>query len=121
MWSINGFGRTFYGKREFDSDGSFITTKWLIFAFIPVSPAHSARVRVIDSLGPVGLEYEILEELPVCWKQALCVYAYVFGLIPLTIHFGDKFRWSNFTQFLALTAVALVPFVVRRIAHAREA
>ena len=104
--SINGFGRTLYGKRDFDSDGSYITTKWLIMVFFPIVPSESLRVR---DLG--GGEYEILEELPVCWPQALQTYAYWFGVIPLAVSRFDHV--SGFSSFLLASAVAALPFVLR--------
>ena len=32
---LNGFGTTFYGKRAFESDGSYVTTKWIAIAYFP--------------------------------------------------------------------------------------
>src|SRR5258708_2935186 len=34
----NGFGTKIYGKRDFESDGSFLTTKWIVFFWIPLIP-----------------------------------------------------------------------------------
>ncbi len=31
MYSFNGIGTTFYGKKELKNDGSYKTTKWFIF------------------------------------------------------------------------------------------
>lgn len=44
MLSINGIGARFYGKREVDSDGSYIATKWFIFGFLPIIPLGSFRI-----------------------------------------------------------------------------
>jgi hypothetical protein len=42
---LNGIGMTFYGKRDFRGDGSFITTEWVTFLFVPLIPFRSFRVR----------------------------------------------------------------------------
>jgi len=46
--SHNGCGTTTYGKRDFLADGSFVTTKWIIFLYIPLLPLCSMRVRLVD-------------------------------------------------------------------------
>lgn len=118
--SINGFGRKYYGQRDFEADGSFITTKWLIMAFLPIAPSGSARVLVTNSGGPFYKEYEILEEQPVCWRQVITTYAYVYGVIPMALHYADKFHWKNGTQITVALVVSALPFALRFLARARS-
>lgn len=118
--SINGFGRTYYGQRDFEPDGSFITTKWLIMAFFPIAPSGSARVRVTDSGGIFFKELEVLEELPTCWRQALYTYAYAYGLIPMAIHYSDKFHWKTPTQVVVGLLIAALPYALRFFARSRS-
>src|ERR1700693_4271609 len=40
-FSMNGCGTSVYGKRDFDRDGSFVTTKWFVAFFVPVIPLAS--------------------------------------------------------------------------------
>lgn len=47
--SWNGIGWTLYGKDQVGSDGSYITTKWFIFFFLPLIPLGSYRVLVGES------------------------------------------------------------------------
>ena len=35
-FTLNGFGTTYYGVRWLP-DGTYITTKWVVFCFIPVA------------------------------------------------------------------------------------
>jgi len=51
--TFNGFGTKIYGKRHFKADGSYLTTKWVVFRWIPVIPLKSLYVRYV---GPeIGL------------------------------------------------------------------
>lgn len=43
-FTLNGFGTTFYGKRDFRADGSYITTEWIVLAYLPLIPIRSLRV-----------------------------------------------------------------------------
>lgn len=45
--TLNGFGTALYGKRNEESDASFIKTKWIVFFWIPLIPLRSYRVRYI--------------------------------------------------------------------------
>ncbi len=111
--SINGFGRKLYGKREFEADGSFITTKWLIMAFLPIVPSASMRVRPIGSDSMFNGEFEIIEELPISWHQAISTYIYAYIIIPMAIHYAEKFNWSNSTQLVVAALIAALTFALR--------
>ena len=43
--AIAGFGTKFYGKGDSRSDGSYIATKWIVFAYIPIFPLGSFLVK----------------------------------------------------------------------------
>ena len=107
LGSINGVGRTLYGRRDFDADGSYITTRWLIFVFFPISPAESLRV-INHGFG----SYEVLEELPVCWPQVLLTYAYVYALLPVIFHFADKFKFGHSATLISLASWAALPTIL---------
>lgn len=117
--SINGIGRTYYGQRDFEADGSFVATKWFIVAFFPISPSQSIRARALSSFGPLYQELEVIEELPVCWKQVFHTYAYAYGLLPFTVYLAEKFHWKSASQVIAMLAVAALPFVLRYFAKQR--
>ena len=43
-YTLNGIGTTFYGQRDFQPDGSYLTTEWLVFLYVPLIPIRSLRV-----------------------------------------------------------------------------
>ena len=44
MTSINGFGTAFVGEAMHGSDGSYVTTEWVIVALVPIIPLKTFRV-----------------------------------------------------------------------------
>lgn len=102
---ILGIGSTFYGKRDFRTDGSYITTEWLIVVGVPLIPLRSFRVRrprrhekdlgktisvkgwftlnwrfsLTSFAGPWDLEavYKVYEKhFPPNWKQVIYTYGF---------------------------------------------
>lgn len=91
--SANGFGTTFYGKRDFLPDGSYITTEWVVVLFCPVFPLKSLRViRKGSTSIPYGTQthYEVLRET---WPN-LTQVAYVYGFVVLCVFW--IVAWSYF-------------------------
>src|ERR1700691_940261 len=43
--SSNGSGIKLYGRRDFRTDGSFVTTQWFTFLWVPLFPLSSMRVK----------------------------------------------------------------------------
>ncbi|AVP99382.1 hypothetical protein C7S18_20365 [Ahniella affigens] len=131
--SINGFGSTYYGRRCFRRDGSYITTEWAIAATLPIFPMSSARVQ--DSrAGLGGRELYLIERLALDWVQVLTTYFYTYVMIPIAIYltvipdeaghiprdFGDVPWWlALLLQTAPLIIVALLPHVLRWIGAAR--
>lgn len=131
--SINGFGTTYYGRRRFKRDGSYITTQWTIAATLPIFPMSSVRVR--DSrAGFGGRELELVEHLPLDWIQVLTTYGYTYLLIPFALYltvipdqaghiprdFGNVPWWvALLLQTSPLIVIALLPHVLRWINAAR--
>lgn len=50
-FTVNGIGAHYYGTRWL-LDGTYLTTKWLVFAFVPIVPLGS--VRVLSASHPYG-------------------------------------------------------------------
>ncbi len=44
LFTANGCGTRYYGKRDVLSDGSYITTLFVVFLWFPVLPLRSYRV-----------------------------------------------------------------------------
>jgi hypothetical protein len=83
-YSLNGTGTTFYGKRDFRADGTYLTTEWIALFCIPLIPIRSLRVKYKGSgehrwylgLGSSS-NYAVYEKSFPNWKQVLCTYGYV--------------------------------------------
>jgi hypothetical protein len=83
---IQGFGTTFVGQRDFEADGSYITTEWVVLLFIPVVPLRSLRVKEAASGGNPFVStqsYRVYRKLPLHLKQVLCVYGFLALFIGL--------------------------------------
>jgi len=81
---LNGIGTTLYGERDFSRDGSYTTTEWLVFFYVPVIPIRSLRVRYQGPVGrkfPFGFgsahSYEVFGRAAPNWKQVIFTYGYV--------------------------------------------
>jgi len=75
-FNLQGIGTTLYGQRDFRADGTYLTTMWLVFFFVPLIPVRSLRVRY-QGPGAQGGNYAVVEERFPQWKQVLYTYAYV--------------------------------------------
>src|SRR5262249_30662983 len=84
-YTLQGFGTTFYGARDFHSDGSYITTEWMVIGWVPIIPLRSLRVRYQGAGAPprfpIGIgyshSYAVHETGAPNWKQVLYTYLYV--------------------------------------------
>ena len=81
MFSINGIGTTLYGREEQD-DGSYFTTEWITFFWIPLLPIGSYHVLDWDSNSPFRTNYE-MRKIPFKWKQISKIYLIIFSFILL--------------------------------------
>jgi hypothetical protein len=86
--SLNGCGTTYYGSRDFHEDGSYITTEWIIFVYIPIFPLGSFRVL------PVGKSQDLLvfhsqnfrsQQIPLCRQQVRNTYLTLLTVIFLIV------------------------------------
>jgi hypothetical protein len=118
-FTLNGFGTTFYGMRDFRADGSHVTTEWIVLAYIPLIPVRSLRVSYRGPgehswyLGFGSSEnYAVFEKrFPPNWKQVLCTYIYV-GFIIGWPYFICKFKILKFINFLAFDTIPDVALLV---------
>ena len=86
-YTFNGIGTTYYGERDKDAEGFYITTKFFVVASIPIIPLSSWRVR------PVGKETGIMTRTqnyqtlpaPMNWRQVLNVYLVAIALVAAAI------------------------------------
>lgn len=112
--SINGIGTTFYGQAGFEPDGSFITTKWFIFAYLPIIPMGSLRVRYAgETKGFLssGTNYEVIMDYSINIPQVLRTWAYIisFAVLISLLSKGPEAGW----KFALLGVMALLPHTLR--------
>lgn len=107
--SINGIGSKLYGKCEIDADGSYITTKWFILAFIPILPMSSMRVLDVSSS-----QYQILEELPINWGQVFRIWAYALVLLFLIGKLDDAQK-HPFVIYPVVVLWLFLPMIARSV------
>ena len=84
--TFNGFGTKIYGKRDFESDGSFLTTKWVVFWWIPVVPLKSLRVRYVGPSGRSILpgwsrKYLVQAEYRPAPRQVVSIYSFLLSFL----------------------------------------
>jgi len=131
-FTLNGIGTTFYGQRDFNRDGTHITTEWIVLFYIPILPIRSMRVKYRgESDGPrfgIGScrNYAVYEKRWPDWRQVISVYGYV-GFLAIWIYlictqvaqrypeaFGSV---SGVTIiFIACSLPAPTPFLLRYLA-----
>jgi hypothetical protein len=80
-YTVNGCGTMYYGRRDEDSDGSYVTTQWITLVFFPLIPIGSYRVRPIKS-GILSSEYHVWKA-PFQWKQVRNIYLAELSLLGI--------------------------------------
>lgn len=91
LYTVMGVGKTLYGKREVDADGSYIATKWFIYLFLPIIPLGSYRVWRGETAASVTLisaaaitQYRMVK-VPLNRGQILTTYLIAYGTPILVI------------------------------------
>ena len=84
---VSGVGTIYYGSREHQSDGSFVTTSWIVCVFLPLIPLASYRVWPTDegsrfSLVP-GMGRYFVKRVGLNWGQVIATYLVFYGPIIL--------------------------------------
>src|SRR5579863_5233206 len=118
--TLNGFGTKIYGKREVAPDNSFLTTKWLVFLWIPLIPLKSLRVRYIgpggkSTLLPLGWSrrYLVLGESQPNIRQVVYVYLFVAAFV-IGARILDSIQAGSLVSCAVLVVWACIPLCVRR-------
>ncbi len=116
--TFNGFGTHLYGKRRFGADGSYITTLWVVFFWIPVVPLKS--VHVIEAgpgtstLSPGwSTSYRVLHKSRPDARQVVNVYAFM-ALLFIGAALLDLVHAGESLALVALGMWACLPWLLRR-------
>jgi hypothetical protein len=87
--SFNGIGTRFYGKRDRGPDGSYVTTTWFTFLYLPILPLRSLRVLPVGEGANFIIhrsqQYRMMK-VPLCWPQVRNVYLTISPIILLIAH-----------------------------------
>lgn len=127
--SFAGFGTTLYGKRDFHSDGSYLTTTWVTLFWVPVFPLASIRVgKTRPDSGTVErkvsehhlghyatwtTEYSVYSEGPINRKQVFSVYAFVLAMAAIE---RSPAYLSRRIIFVLFDTLCILPWILRRTA-----
>jgi hypothetical protein len=119
--SFKGIGERLYGKRSFGGNGSYQTTKWFVFFYLPIYPISSFRVTREDNGG-----ISVVEVLPIDKRQVVDTYCFValsWASVAVGIRFLERYSlpFSEFISVALLALPALFLFVIRRRARRHTA
>jgi hypothetical protein len=131
-YSLNGIGTTFYGQPDFKGDGSYTTTEWIVFCYVPLVPIRSLCVRYqgqVEGSFSIGFgtsdKYAIFDKSSPHLKQVLCVYGYAVFLVcwmlaVFTICVNTKDAAPAFIYlFVGCLLLVPIPWVLRYRARRR--
>jgi hypothetical protein len=133
-FTFHGIGTANYGERDYWPDGSYVTTEWIVFAFVPISPILSKRLTSTNQGKPHAVRdesgYYIYETTSPNRKQVVSVYGWFASLIGIAVGFsqfqdtltrivGDEDRAAA-SWFLVLGIVLALPYLLRRLAKRRK-
>lgn len=115
-----------YGQRDYWPDGSFITTQWIVMAWVPIAPLSSMRLTRSNEGKPFARRnsegYYIYEETAPNTKQVVSVYCWLASVIGIFVAFtkgqgyverilGDA---GSVVMLLILLIVLAWPWLIHR-------
>jgi hypothetical protein len=134
--SFNGSGTTIYGKRDFLTDGSFVTTKWITFLWVPLIPLSSMRVRpksntpmpdhflasllLAFTTGLVAVRFSERYAIESKSRPVLLQVVYVYGFV--LAFFSAWWNLAKNTDYMSaaiLCGVLASPFILRSVGRSR--
>ncbi|MEL7051930.1 MAG: hypothetical protein AAGM45_09095 [Cyanobacteria bacterium J06588_5] len=119
-FTYKGIGTTYYGKRDVAEDGSYITTEWVVFVYLPILPLRSYRVRPAGSGTGAGIFYRsqqyMVKKVDYCWPQIRNAYL-VTGAIAATAL--GAYAIAEHAEAEQSSRNALPPAALTANAHAR--
>ena len=127
--SFAGFGTALYGKRDFHSDASYLTTKWITLLWIPVFPLASIRVgksrpdcgtaerkvskHYLGHYASWTTEYWVYSEGPINRTQVFSVYAFVLAMAAIE---RSPAYLSRRVVFVLFGTLCMLPWILRSTA-----
>jgi len=91
--NVNGCGTKYYGRRDIQPDGSYITTNFICLLFIPLVPLHSVRVipDPKNSSMPFSKNHYLILEKK--WPNLIQVLA-VYLVGAFAVGMGTIYFWK---------------------------
>jgi hypothetical protein len=82
-FTFNGIGTKYYGSRALP-DGTYVRTKWIVFAYVPIIPLGS--VHVLNASAPRGFfvygsQSLSVQKVPLDGGMVLKTYGLVIGAV----------------------------------------
>jgi len=118
--TYNGIGTSLYGKRNFGSDGSFTTTVWIVFLWIPLIPLKSVRVKNCGPATPILLgesrSYLVLSESHPDVRQVLNIYLFMLSFF-IGAAMLDRIHGGSLVAYATLVVWGCMPWWMRRLAR----
>jgi hypothetical protein len=114
-FTFRGIGTMHYGKRDFRSDESYITTLWFVCFYVPVVPISSKRIRQTGAAKYYGLRRSptlvLQEKTKPNRTQVLSVYAWFAAELVIFITAKVQEAW-----WIAIPGVLLLgfPWILRK-------
>jgi hypothetical protein len=107
-YTFRGIGAMNYGKRDFRADGTYVTTLWFVFLYLPVVPIQSKRIGPTGAVKYYGLgprrEFVVHEKMAPDLRQVLSVYAWFGAELAIFITAKMQENW-----WIAIPGVLLLP------------
>ncbi len=128
-YSFQGFGTTFYGKRDFRPDGTYVTTEWIVLFAVPVIPLRSLRVQYrgpAERRFPIGFgsfeSYAMYAKTHANIQQVVYTHAFIALLVASVASAVWLFNGATTDvavySMLAFGALpGVIPYLLRRSAR----
>ena len=98
-YSIWGLGTGFKSDTPLQPDGTFITTKWITFFYVPIIPLGSYRVKYQGGSSEFHFtgfsstsQYQIIQKIPWDTRRVIKSWLYILAIIALIICINVFFK-----------------------------
>jgi len=87
MSTFNGIGTKFYGSTDYGTDGSYVTTNWVVIFYLPIIPIESFRVLEEGSTNYIIYDSQNYKAIKIALhkRQILKTYCWTYGIIILIV------------------------------------
>lgn len=96
MSTFNGIGTTHYGRAKRIAE-TYVTTRWLVFLYLPILPLESYRIWPIGDkfftllvFSRSSMTYQIVERIPLRNNLVQIIATWSWTLVPLLFLLAKK-------------------------------